>query len=405
MPGTKRAPYPEDLNTAHAILDCLENEGPLSRAAIAKKLGLSRTTLSNFVTVLIDQGLVSEKEEEDPQGRGRPGIPVDLDAERWFALGAVFHSGRWVFAVVNLKGEVVYTTASGAIRRDAGVFLRTLVKGVGAVKKRFAGRLLPAVGVGAPGLVNWETGVIITADDLGWSGIDVRGDVEKATGLHAYVINRNRAAGIAEARYGLGRNAGGFIYIGVGTGISAAIMQKGRLWHGASYSAGEIGHMTVDPKGPLCGCGKRGCLQTLAAESALLGQARELYGAGRIPEGSPLAEAFAGGDVDAERLGGAAAEGDAVARACIEKASAHLGLAVGNLITAFNPDKVILGGPLVRNCPGMVECTRAAAAEVAMRHPFSFVEIAASALDEYAGALGAACLVLRNKMALSANQS
>lgn len=393
----------DERKTANSILECLEDGGPQSRAVVAKKLGLSRTTLTNIITPLIEKKLVREQgEQTNSRGRGRPGIPVDLETGQWFALGAVFHSRHWVFVVTNLKGEVVATKSTRSSITIPEKFIESLIKGIGSMRKLSPGLLLPGIGIGAPGLVNWEKGEIIRADDLGWINIDVGKKVESATGLTPYVINRNRAAGIAEARFGGGKHLSNFLYVGIGTGISAAIMLDGDLLHGASYSAGEIGHVVVDPKGPRCGCGKRGCLQTVAAEGALAADAERLFRSGHIALDSELGRVFsAGGGVKGEEVFRAAAKGDRGAEKCVRHMAIHLGRALGNMITILNPGKVILGGPLMRDGEVLVRHIQEIAAEWAMEHPFSSVKIEASDLDEFAGARGAACLVLRNKLELS----
>ncbi len=392
-----------EANTANEILNCLENYGPLSRAAVAKRLGLSRTTISTLMTRFIEQGLVSEKEGEDPQGRGRPGIPVDMNRESWFALGAEYYSSRWVFAIINLKGEVVVTQTMQPAGDRPENFLAALVRGIEYMRSNFSGRLLPAVGVGAPGLVNWEDGSIIRADDLGWVDVRIRDVVEKKTRLSVFVLNRNRATGVAEAKYGQGKAVGNFVYIGVGTGISAAIMLGGRLLHGCGYSAGEIGHLTMDPNGPPCRCGKSGCLQTLCSSVALARMARELRDSGGVEPDGALGRAMVGElEFTGETVYRAALAGDAAANLCVDRAARHLGRAVGELITILNPKKIIIGGPLVRLSSLLVDRTREAAAGWAMAHPNSLATIEASGLDEYAGALGAACQVLRHKLELTA---
>lgn len=395
-----------DMKTADSILDCIEKEGPLSRASVAKRLDLSRTTLSNLISRFMEQKLVAELEGTNPLGRGRPGIPVDIDTSTWFALGAEFHSGRWVFVIVNLKGEVVATETVKVDSDSADGFLAALVKGVKRIGGKSPGRLLPAVGVGVPGLVNWEEGTIIRAADLGWEQVPIKETVEKATGLAVYALNRNRATGIAEARCGKGRNVDNFVYIGIGTGISAAIMLGGKLLHGSSYGAGEIGHLTVDPKGPECGCGRRGCLQTLAAGGALVRKARQLLDSGKAKSDGELARALSeqnGSGGEAVCL--AAMAGDKMALSCVRSAASYLAMAVGSLVTTLNPEKVIFGGPLVRVGPILVDLVRQEASKWVMPHSFSFVSLDASELDEYAGALGAACLVLARKLDLSSTVS
>ncbi len=405
MANGKREFPGAETKTANEILACIERDGPISRAAVAKRLGLSRTTISTLMVRFIQQGLVSEL-EGDPKGRGRPGIPVEMNSSTWFSLGAEFFSNRWVFVLANLKGEVIETRIIPTVSGDPDEFVRVLVDGLRQMTARAPGRVLPAVGVGAPGVVNWEEGAILRADDLGWQNVQVGRAVEEATGFAAFVLNRNRAAGIAEARFGQGRDSDAFVYIGVGTGISAAVMVDGNLVHGVSYSAGEIGHMIIRPDGPLCRCGKRGCLQTLAAEGAMVRKFGEIAASGGVDPESPLGRELArGGRITGEMLSAEAIRGDEAARQSLREAAHYLGMACGLLITAFNPGRIIVGGPLVRVGTLLVDYIREEAEKWALDYPYSFTKIEASRLGEYSGALGAACLVLRHKLELTTPES
>jgi glucokinase len=220
--------------------------------------------------------------------------------------------------------------------------------------------------------------------------------VREALGLDAYVINRNRGSGLAEARFGGGRGVRGFVYIGIGTGISAAFVFDGLLLHGSSYSAGEIGHVVVEAGGPTCRCGKRGCLQVLASGSAMAARAATLIASGR----SSSLEALPPGSLRGEDVCAASGRGDEVALACLEEAAARLGLAVANIITTYNPDKVLLGGPVGQVESPFLEMVRGHAARWAMDYPFSAARIERGAIGEESGALGAACLVLDRKLSL-----
>ncbi len=390
-----------EAKTANEILACIERDGPISRADVAKKLGLSRTTISTLMVRFIRQGLVSEL-EGDPKGRGRPGIPVEMNSASWFCLGAEFFSNRWVFVLANLKGEVIDTHILPTVSGTPDEFVGVLIAGLRQMAAKAPGRLLPAVGVGAPGVVDWEKGYIVRADDLGWKQVEIGRPVEEATGFAAFVLNRNRAAGLAEARFGQGRDSDVFIYIGVGTGISAAVMVEGNLLHGISYSAGEIGHLILRSDGPPCRCGKRGCLQTLAAEEAMVKKFREIAAKGGVKPSSQLGRQLAkGGTITGEMLAFAAIQGDPAAQECLRESARYLGMAAGLLITAFNPEKIIIGGPLVRAGTLLVDYVREEAEKWALDYSYAFSKIEASQLGEYSGALGAACLVLRHKLELS----
>jgi len=387
----------EKVNTRN-VLRIIEIEKGLSRAQVAKRLGLSRTTISTIVTKLISLGLVSEQ-EGIAEGRGRPGIQLNLTRDRWHALGVEFHSRKWVAVITDLEGTILRMRETPLGKLEVESFLLGLKQTILDIRQEIKGPFLPAVGVGAPGLVDWECGVILRADDLGWINVPIKQYIEKELGLQAFVLNRNRASGVAEVRFGAGRGIHNLVYIGIGTGISAAFISDGILIHGANYSAGEIGHVIMDPGGSRCGCGKQGCLQAEASGFALSRMAKEALAAG---EASTLKEVLQenGGDLTGEGICREAARGDALALRCVERAAHFLGLEVANIINTFNPDMVIIGGPVGNMGEPLISKIREEAARWAMEHPFSVAKIVQGQLGEPTGALGAACLVLDRKLDL-----
>lgn len=323
---------------------------------------------------------------------------LDLDDSRWRAIGAEYHSGHWSFVETNLKGEILRAESRRSTELDPESFLQDLLCGLSEFQAKVKGELLPAFGIGAPGLVDCDRGVIIRADDLGWKNVRVADTVEKALGRKVLMINRNRGSGLAEARFGAGRGLHQMVYIGIGTGISAAFMMDGHLIHGSSFSAGEIGHITMDKTGPVCGCGKRGCLHVYASGPALARKAESFLSEGRR---SILSRIHG---VDSELRGEdvctAAAAGDAVAMDCLRGAASYLGLEIANIVTSFNPDKVIIGGPIGLIESPLLELTIEQAAQWAMPHAFNAVRIERGILGDSVGALGGACRVLDRKLPL-----
>lgn len=382
-------------------LDAVENRAGGSRASIARLLGLSRTTSSKIVSELIDLKLLVEKNLLR-EGRGRPGMLLDLDTSTWRAIGAEYHSGHWTFVETDLKGSIL-RTSSLKVARDTSpdAFLDGLAQGLDEFSADVSGELLPTFGVGSPGLVDCDRGVILRADDLGWKDVRVAEYVKKRLGAKVLLINRNRGAGLAEARFGAGRGVHQAVYIGIGTGISAAFMIDGKLVHGSFYSAGEIGHIAMDTLGPICGCGKRGCLHVYASGGAIAKHAAELLGRGR--ESSLKARAEKNGPLTGEEVCLAAASGDAVAIECVLDAATKLGLAVANIVTTFNPDKIIIGGPIGLLKGPLLGALCAEAERWAMPHAFQAVRIERGALGEFVGAIGGACLVLDRKLPLAAS--
>jgi predicted NBD/HSP70 family sugar kinase len=395
-------------NLRNALIYIEESDTPPTRADIAKHLSLSRTTSSTLVNKLIDAALIEELKTE-VNGRGRPGIPLRVSQGRWYALGAAFTGNEWRFLFVDLCGKTIREHAQQVESFSLKDFVKTLLKGLCKMLKNKPGPLLPLIGIGSPGLVDTGRGLIISADDMDWRQIALGEIVLKETGVPALVMNRHRASGLAEARFGAGRNVRNLIYIGVGTGISAAFINDGVLMEGTSFSAGEIGHILVDPHGPLCGCGKRGCLQAMASSQALVGIVRELHKSmkargKRLPP-NPLWEILHDHSLlSGELIGIEANKGNSVAIACMQKIAEALGVAAANLINMLNPQKIIIGGTLGNTGPLLTNLVSQEAEKRAMSTPLGVVSIAQSLLGNRAAALGATCLPLQYKLELLMNQ-
>ncbi len=382
-----------------SVISAIEKGSAVSRADIARELGLSRTSVSTIVGTLISLGLVAERPAA-AEGRGRPGICLDLDASRWRAIGAEYHSNIWTFVETDLAGRIVRSRSMPGTGSDPDSYLGDLVSGLECFRRESAGKVLPAIGIGAPGLVDCDRGRIIRADDLGWKEVRVAETVHGKLGCEIFLINRNRASGLAEARFGVGRGVHQMVYIGIGTGISAAYMADGRLIHGSSFSAGEIGHITMDTDGPVCACGKRGCLHVYSSGRALGDRAAGFIAEGRL---TTLSTAWTQGQrIPGEAICAASASGDEVALDCLRESGRYLGIAVANIVTSFNPDMVILGGPIGSMESPLIDIVAAEASRWAMSHPFAAVRICRGILGDSAGALGGACLVLDHKIRLAA---
>jgi predicted NBD/HSP70 family sugar kinase len=386
-------------------LDSIEGAAvPPSRANIAERLSLSRTTASTLVSRLISLGLIEETGSA-VNGRGRPGIPLKISTRHWYALGAAFQGNEWMFLTVDLTGAVVREHSEKVDSFGVEEVMKSLLRGLAFMIKRKPGSLLPLIGIGVPGLVNSDTGEIIRADDMEWRRVALGELVFKRTGIPARVMNRNRASGLAELRFGAGQNIKNLVYIGIGTGISAAIINNGILLEGTNFSAGEIGHTLVDPSGPLCGCGKRGCLQAMASSPALVQAARELYRSmtarGKPAPPNPLWNILQDHSlVSGELIGAEANDGNPAAIVCMRKIAGALGVVVANLINLLNPQKIIIGGTLGNTGPLLTRLIAREAGQYAMATPFSAAAIERSQLGNRAGALGATCLPLQYKLEL-----
>jgi len=228
-----------------------------------------------------------------------------------------------------------------------------------------------SVGIGIPGLYDPHAGTTRFLVNLpgAWAGKAVAGPVGAALGLPAFLINDARAFGLAELRLGAGRGASSMIGLTLGTGVGGVIIVDGRVHLGHDGTAGEIGHQTIDPDGPWCGCGNRGCLEAFARADQI---------------------AAACGTATAEEAIARARVGDVRARDGLAQVGRYLGIGIGNMVSVIAPDKVVLGGGISAATDLLLDPIRDELRRRVRTTSLDEVEIVAAELGTWAGAVGAA---------------
>jgi glucokinase len=251
-----------------------------------------------------------------------------------------------------------------------------------------------AIGVGMAGLIDVRSGVLLSAPNLAWRNMGVSEDLAARFGLPVTVDNDATAAAWGESRLGASRGSDDSLFVGVGTGIGGGIVAGGRLIRGAHGLAGEIGHIIVEPDGPLCGCGNRGCWEQVASGLAIARAGRRAV---TEEPGSPIAR-LAGGDprrATGELVTEAARKGDAAAVAILATVGRRLGEGIAGLVNVLDPDVVVVGGGVGEAGDLLLGPLREAyleAVEGADVRPD--VRIAPAQLGNDAGAIGAALLAI-----------
>jgi glucokinase len=251
-----------------------------------------------------------------------------------------------------------------------------------------------AVGIGAAGLVDARTGVMRFSPNLAWREMPIRERMRDALGLPVLLENDASAAAYGEWRFGAGRGVDHMLLVAVGTGIGGGLVDGGKLYRGAHGFATEIGHIIVEPGGPLCGCGNLGCLEQVAAGRAIGRLGRE---AAREHEHSMLRQ-LASGDPDAvtgELVTEAAQRGDDVAIRVLRRVGRRLGEGIAGLVNVLDPDVVVVGGGVIVAGDLLLEPARAAFLD-AVEGPAhrDAVPLVPAELGNDAGAIGAAALAL-----------
>jgi glucokinase len=253
-----------------------------------------------------------------------------------------------------------------------------------------------ALGIGVPGLVDVGTGTTRFLPNLPtqWRDVRVRARMEEALGIPVRVLNDARTATLGELVFGHGRSARDLVFFTLGTGVGGGVVLDGKLRLGPLGAAGELGHQTVDAHGLPCGCGSRGCLETVASGPALAAEGVRLLRSGNAPR----LHALCGGEpnrVDAGTVAQAAKEGDAMLLAAIERMGAWIGIAAANLVSALHPRMIILGGGVAQLGELLLDPVRRTLRARVGMFPTDDVEVLASRLGDRAGLLGGIALASR----------
>ncbi len=251
-----------------------------------------------------------------------------------------------------------------------------------------AGRKAVAVGASFGGPVQTEEGRVVLSHHVpGWEGFPLAEWLEEKFGTPAVVENDANSGALGEWAFGSGRGTRSFLYVTVSTGIGGGWILNGEIYRGADGLAGEIGHLTVDPEGPVCTCGRRGCLEAIASGPAIARRARELLAMGESSVLRGLSE------LTAREVAQAAAAGDPVAEKVLRGAAQALGRALAQTITLMNPERIAIGGGVAKSGERFFTWTR----EAARNHvpPQARVDIVPAQLLDDAPLWGAVALAER----------
>ncbi|WP_028559908.1 ROK family transcriptional regulator [Paenibacillus pinihumi] len=322
------------------VFEMIKTQSPISRAMIAKKTGMSPTTVSRIVGELTEQGYVIESEQVS-EGLGRKSTLLGLMDASVSSIGIELDRHVLNIGVVDLQGNLVHSESHErgieeapevTVQRISDVLEHMLERGI-AERKHIVG-----IGVGLPGIIDNGRGVVVFSVQLGWKNVALSALLEEATGLKVKVDNELKVKALAEHLKGSAIGSNRTALLGFGNGVGSALIFEGEIYRGEMNSAGEIGHTTVDPNGPLCQCGKAGCLQTYITIHSLLQEASQIR---------PIQSV--------EELFAARAAGERWAIHLIDRALTYMAITVNNVVCMYNPDTVIFSGELTDKFPEMYE--------------------------------------------------
>jgi predicted NBD/HSP70 family sugar kinase len=328
-----------DINQT-VFLHLIREKQPISRADLAKHTGLRAGTVSTIVNRLIKSGLVYEG-TEGPSSGGRPPKYLYINSESFYVLAIDIGVTDTAYAVSDFNGRILQQ-ASVLTEGEPEQFLTTLAQSIESlVASHFPRARFAAVGVSLPGLIDRETGSIVSSPNLEWTDVPVRKILQDKLGLPVFVENDANAAAFSELWYGPLDEAAvqTLLFILVVEGLGTGLIINRELRVGPRFGLGGFGHMSIDPNGELCSCGRRGCWETFASERATV----ERFHRVTAKQGLPF--------VGIKDLITRAKNGESMALESIKITAEYLGEGISNLVHGIYPEAVVIGGNITAAWP------------------------------------------------------
>ncbi len=376
------------------VMRALAGLGPISRAEIARRTDLTRTTVSDVVSQLAEAGLVEEI-GRGPSSGGKAPILLQIPRDARQLIGVHVGEGEVRGVIVNLAGDISHRERLTLDGRDGSAALARLDELVDKLVRAAAEPPL-GVGIGTSGLVDTGSGTVRWAVHLDWRDLHLAARLRNRTGLPVYVANDSQAAALGEWTFGRHAPARGMVVVKVGNGIGAGIILDDRLYQGDGYGAGEIGHVSVADNDLTCRCGRTGCLETVASVRAVLSQIAWARISGRLDLVVPADGPRALQDAQA-----AFAAGDPVVRDIVLGAGQALGRMLGCLVGTLDVHDIVLIGTMTAFGEPWLDAVRKEARNSSLPLLVDETRIGLGNLGSDIVEVGAAALLMTAELGLS----
>ena len=370
---------------------------PVTRQRIAEELGLTLPTITTNIAGMLEEGLLTEfdaiEKPVSPSG-GRP--PLLLDFQPQNILGIELGPNKTFFCVTDLRGKTIYNEEHQKVPLYYDAMLDYISKQILNISRKENLPSIQGIGVGLPGIIESTTGIIRNSLYSTWEGKSLVSDLSGRTGLTVYIDNNVRLRALGREMFSRNNSAGIFAYLYISRGIACQLIIKNDLLDGNISGAGEIGHTTILPGGPLCPvCGRKGCLEAVAGEGAILDTAQSLLDNGKAAILSGLLGRKESLTID--HILKAQKKGDADVCAIVEKAVEFLALATANIFNFISPANITVDGYIFSN-----EANRILMQDTVRKNLYGLANNKAKIeflnSDPYLGAKGAAALVIRRQL-------
>lgn len=374
-----------------AVLNLVKH-GPISRSEIAEQSGLSSTSVTNITAELIDAGLIAETGTVGAR-RGRPRVTLEVVSDARYVIGIKVMPDVLVGVLTDLDASVIaeHRRSVRAVSGD-GPTVASLVEDIADLVAEIldglpgAGDRLLGIGLGLAGVIDADRGICRYSPFFDWHDVDLVSPVRIATGFDVYLENDVNSLTLAEKWYGHGIGRTNFAVMTVGRGVGVGLVINDQFYSGHG-GVGEIGHIQVQPDGPVCTCERRGCLEALASDAAVVRSVEHAMADG-IPTTVPA------DDISIETIAEAAAEGDDTAIAALREAGRWLAVGLTTLVNLVNPELVVVAGEGIAAGGDRLAPLSAALRDLRFDSRGPEVELAVEHAGDRVWARGAACVVL-----------
>lgn len=392
-PGNSK--YVKQLNRM-TVLNIIKEHEPISRQQLAKQTGLTPAAITGIIRELLDMGLVKETGLGKSMGGRRP-MKLTFIPEAGYVIGLEITHHETTIGIADLKNEPtdIKTLDINMGDPETGIpIIINIIKEI-ITGENYSGKKFLGVGVAFPALMNFKSGIVKRSVNLGpkWSNYPIKSRLERDLDLPVYVENNSKVAALAERWFGNGTDCKDLIYINVGEGISAGIILDDHILQGSYGYAGQIGHIVIAENGPLCNCGNRGCIEAICGIPALVKRAQS-----EIPlleKHDPLKEIMVTKkSLTIDDILQCSDVKDSYAYQLLKQVAEYLGFVIADLINAYNPKNIFIGGKLSASIGKFKEHIISIVNTHAFPEVACLSEIQISHLGVNSGLIGACALAL-----------
>ncbi len=382
-----------------SVLRIIRDEGPISRSEVARRMGVSKVIIGGIVKRLIGTNILFEigKGESTVQGGRRP-VMLEFNADAGLAIGIEIHLHRATILITNMNAEILH---EGVVNFNDNTNPKAILTRIAKSIEKMVGdeermQAILGVGIALPGLIDYEAGSILSPHSLkAWEGYPIKSFLEDALDTKVYMENDVKTITLGEYHWGAGQQAKNVVYIWLGEGIGAGIIINGDIYRGITASAGEVGYTEISAHGinrgkyPILYLNQRRFGEILTTPHLEHSVQQAVVANGRMTS-------LKVDDISLQSIASAAKKSDPLALDALKEFGEILGVLTIGVINLFNPELIIMGGPVIDKCPVVLDIASQRAKSDVLLAPAEIVEIKAGVLKNRAGTLGAVGMVLQD---------